>query len=91
MSGTKRIMISIPEQLLEEVDGLVSLEKRNRSEFIREAMKLYVAEKKRRRIRDEMKKGYQEMAQINLKLAAEHYEIENEVQNYFEERIAECK
>lgn len=91
MSGIKRIMISIPEQLLEEVDGIVSLEKRNRSEFIREAMKLYIAEKKRLRIRDQMKKGYQEMAQINLKLATEHYEVENEVQDYFEERLAECK
>jgi len=91
LSGIKRIMISIPEQLLEEVDGLVSLEKRNRSEFIREAMKLYIAEKKKRRMRDQMKKGYQEMAQINLKLAAEHYEIENEVQDYLEEKLAECK
>lgn len=91
MSGIKRIMISIPEQLLEEVDGFVSLENRNRSEFIREAMKLYLAEKKRRRMRDQMKKGYQEMAQINLKLAAEHYEIENEVQDYLEEKLAECK
>lgn len=91
MSGIKRIMISIPEQLLEEVDGLVSLEKRNRSEFIREATKLYIAEKKKRRMRDQMKQGYQEMAQINLKLAAENYEIENEVQGYFEERLAECK
>lgn len=91
MSGIKRIMISIPEQLLEEVDGLVSLEKRNRSEFIREATKLYIAEKKRRRMRDQMKQGYQEMAQINLKLATENYEIENEVQGYFEERLAECK
>ncbi|MFA5535855.1 MAG: ribbon-helix-helix protein, CopG family [Bacillota bacterium] len=91
MSGVKRIMISIPEQLLEEVDGLVSMEKRNRSEFIREATKLYIAEKKRRRLRDQMKQGYQEMAQINLKLATENYEIENEVQGYFEERLAECK
>ncbi len=91
MSGVKRIMISIPEQLLEEVDGLVSTEKRNRSEFIREATKLYIAEKKRRRMRDQMKQGYQEMAQINLKLATENYEIENEVQGYFEERLAECK
>jgi metal-responsive CopG/Arc/MetJ family transcriptional regulator len=34
VSGVKRIMISIPEKLLEEVDGLASVEKRNRSEFI---------------------------------------------------------
>ncbi|MDS1029211.1 ribbon-helix-helix protein, CopG family [Bacillota bacterium LX-D] len=91
MSGVKRIMISIPESLLEEVDGLASMEKRNRSEFIREAMRLYISERKRRTIREQMKKGYQEMAQINLALAKESYEIENEVQAYYDEKLAECK
>ena len=89
MPGVKRIMISLPESLLEEVDGLASLEKRNRSEFIREAMRLYILERKRRTIREQMKKGYQEMAQINLSLAKENYEIEDEVQRYYEDQLAE--
>lgn len=84
-------MISLPENLLAEVDGLATLEKRNRSEFIREAMKLYIAERKRRAIREQMKRGYQEMAQINLSLATENYEVEEEVQNYYDSRLAECK
>ncbi|WP_227764678.1 CopG family ribbon-helix-helix protein [Zhaonella formicivorans] len=91
MSGVKRIMISIPESLLKEVDGLVSLEKRNRSEFIREAMRLYISERKRRTVREQMKKGYQEMAQINLALAMESYELEDEVQTYYDEKLVECK
>ncbi|NLK00870.1 MAG: ribbon-helix-helix protein, CopG family [Clostridia bacterium] len=88
--GVKRIMISLPESLLKEVDGLASLEKRNRSEFIREAMKLYIAERKRRGMREQMKKGYQEMASINLSLAMENYEVENEAQKYYEKQLAEC-
>lgn len=91
MPGIKRIMISLPENLLAEVDGLATLEKRNRSEFIREAMKLYIAERKRRAIREQMKRGYQEMAQINLSLATENYEVEDEVQNYYDSKLAECK
>ena len=91
LPGVKRIMISLPESLLEEVDGLASLEKRNRSEFIREAMRLYILERKRRTIREQMKKGYQEMAQINLSLAKENYEIEDEVQRYYEDQLAECR
>jgi len=91
VAGVKRIMISLPESLLEEVDGLASIEKRNRSEFVREAMKLYITEKKRRNLKEQMKKGYQEMAKLNLQLAVEHYEIENEVQDYIEDRLAECK
>jgi CopG family transcriptional regulator/antitoxin EndoAI len=84
-------MISIPESLLKEVDGLASMEKRNRSEFIREAMRLYISERKRRTLREQMKKGYQEMAKINLALALENYELESEVQTYYDEKLAECK
>ena len=89
--GVKRIMISLPEKLLKEVDDLASIEQRNRSEFIREAMKLYISERKKRTLREQMKKGYQEMADINLALAVENYEIESEVQNYYENKLAECK
>jgi len=42
-------------------------------------------------LREQMKKGYQEMADINLALAVENYEIESEVQNYYENKLAECK
>jgi len=84
-------MISLPESLLAEVDGLATLERRNRSEFIREAMKLYITERKRRKIREQMKRGYQEMAPINLALAVENYDVENEVQRYYDKSLAECK
>lgn len=69
MAETKRIMISLPNSLLEEVDGIVSNEKKNRSEFIREAMKLYLRERKKIQIREKMKNGYLEMSQINISLA----------------------
>ena len=42
MARTRRIMISLPQNLLKEVDGVVEMEKRTRKEFIREAMKLYL-------------------------------------------------
>ncbi len=46
LQNTKRIMISLPDHLLQEVDGIVAMENSNRSEFIRQAMKLYVGERK---------------------------------------------
>lgn len=73
----KRIMISLPDSLLAEVDGIVEEERVNRSEFIREAMKLYIAERNRRIMREQMKKGYLEMAKLNLALAIEYQRIEN--------------
>lgn len=79
MAEVKRIMISLPDTLLREVDVIVASEQLNRSEFIREAMKLYIDERKRRTIRDQMKKGYSEMANINLMLANENSIFEEEV------------
>lgn len=84
MSQVKRVMISLPDSLLEEVDGIAAAEQLNRSEFIREAMKLYISERKRRLLREQMKRGYLEMAKINLALALEHYRLEAEVSRIYE-------
>ncbi|AFS79085.1 CopG-like DNA-binding domain-containing protein [Gottschalkia acidurici 9a] len=69
MAETKKIIISLPNSLLEEVDDLVSIEEENRSEFIREAMKLYLRERKKIQVKESMKKGYLEMSQINVSLS----------------------
>jgi CopG family transcriptional regulator / antitoxin EndoAI len=71
VADLKRIMISIPNSLLQEVDGIIAMEKLSRSQFVREAMRLYIEERKRKAVRDMMRKGYQEMAIINLTLAEE--------------------
>lgn len=71
VADLKRIMISIPHSLLQEVDGIIASEKRNRSEFVREAMRLYIEERKRKEARENMRRGYLEMAKINLVLAEE--------------------
>ncbi len=78
LAETKRIMISLPHNLLEEVDGIVADEKRTRSDFIREAMRLYLAEREKLLIRERMQRGYAEMAKLNLLLATEAFEVENE-------------
>lgn len=91
MAELKKILISLPNALLEEVDSIASIEKINRSEFVRQAMKLYIREKKKLKMRDSMKKGYQEMAEINLKLAEICLEADNEIQKKYEDRLAECE
>lgn len=88
MAKTKRIMISLPQKLLTEVDGIVALENRTRSEFIREAMKLYLRERKRRQIHDRMQKGYLEMARINLTLSQEAICAENEAGRVIEKLVS---
>ncbi|MCL6602571.1 MAG: ribbon-helix-helix protein, CopG family [Paenibacillus sp.] len=76
--STKRIMISLPDNLLQEVDGIVEIEHSNRSEFIRQAMKLYLLERKKRFLRESMQRGYMEMAKINLHIASESFQAEED-------------
>jgi len=45
LAQLKKILISLPDNLLKEVDSIVAMEKINRSEFVREAMKLYIRKK----------------------------------------------
>lgn len=84
MSRVKRIMICLPDSLLAEVDRIAAAEKLSRSEFIHEGMKMYIEDRKRRILIEQMKKGYLEMAKINLALAIEHYRLESEVTQKFD-------
>lgn len=87
MAESKRIMISLPESLLAEVDGIVTIEKRNRSEFIREALNSILHERRKKGIQEQMRKGYLEMAQLNLSIARELFSTEQEVLEYYEETM----
>ncbi|MCY0876270.1 MAG: antitoxin [Firmicutes bacterium] len=80
MSHLRKIAVSIPSTLLEEVDGLVA-EQGSRSHIIRQATAMYVCERKKERIRESLQKGYLEMAPINLRLASEAFDAEGEAEN----------
>jgi len=91
LAESRKIIISLPTSLLKEVDNIASLERINRSEFVRQAMKLYIREKKRMEKIETMKKGYREMAEINLKLAEICMEADNQIQKKYEDRLAGCE
>lgn len=91
MAELRKILISLPDNLLKEIDNIVSVEKTNRSEFVREAMKLYIREKRKIQMRDKMKKGYQEMAEINIKLAEMCMGADCDQQHKYEERLGELE
>lgn len=91
MPETKKIMISLPDNLLEQVDFIASTEKKNRSEFIREAMKQYIRERKKLDMKEKMKKGYLEMAKINTSLAEMALKAENDSLEICETQLSECE
>lgn len=89
MAEYKRIMISVPANLLREFDGLVALEAgSNRSELVREALQRFIEERKKRTLRERLKQGYLEMANLNLQLAEEGFDLAiRKSENY----LAECE
>jgi CopG family transcriptional regulator/antitoxin EndoAI len=87
----KKILVSLPDSLLQEVDEIVAMEKRNRSEFIREAMRLYIRERQRIEIREKMKKGYEEMAKINAEMTKVGFDTNNEALAVYEAILSECE
>ena len=91
MSQLKKVLITVPDALLKEVDSLAGKEAISRSELVLKAVKLYLSEKENMRKADRMKKGYQEMAEINAELAELCLNAEAEVLSAYEEKLAECE
>ena len=52
---------------------------------------MYLSNKKSAAQKDELKKGYQEMAKINLSLAEAFFDAEEEAYLASEEKLAECE
>ncbi|MCL6636587.1 MAG: ribbon-helix-helix protein, CopG family [Alicyclobacillus sp.] len=88
MTNQKRVVVNIPQQLLQQVDDLALREQTNRSEIIREAMRKYVSERWKLDIRTAMQQGYMEMARINLRLASEAFLVEQEAGSTVERLVS---
>ncbi|MBQ3225442.1 MAG: ribbon-helix-helix protein, CopG family [Clostridia bacterium] len=91
MSQLRKVLITVPDSLLAQVDDCVGRENLSRSEFVREAMRHYLEEKQKAALKEEMQKGYQEMAELNLSIAAMCFEAEEEAFSAYEEKLAECE
>ncbi len=91
MSSLKKILITLPEGLLEELNKAVAQEGVNRSEFIRRAIKKQLALLNSSKMKEKLKKGYLEMAQVNLSIANMCIEADNEELSAYEEKLAECE
>ena len=74
MAENKKVLISIPENLLRELDNAVKEEGTNRSDFIRKSIRFYLIEKGSWKSRNKMKAGYLEMSKINKSITEEYSE-----------------
>lgn len=87
-STTTEILVRLPRQFLNELDGFAEQENVNRNEFIYRATKAYLRERKKRQIRETMRRGYMEMAKINLAIASEAIQAEYEAENTVERLVS---
>jgi CopG family transcriptional regulator/antitoxin EndoAI len=88
LAETRRIVVCLPESIIEEVDDIVSTEKKDRSDFIKEAIYTVLLERRKAGIREQMRQGYVEMAQINLSLAKDLCQAEEEATLCYERKMA---
>lgn len=70
MSENKKIVVSLPESLLEEFEEILDCKStKSRNQFIREAVISYIKERKKTDGWELMKKGYEDMAELNSEIA----------------------
>ncbi|MUK89716.1 antitoxin [Ornithinibacillus sp. L9] len=86
----QEIMVRLPKNLLNEVDGIMKYENSDLSDFICQATRNYLETKKEQHIKnfyESMQKGYEEMARINLTIASEAFQAEEEAEITLERTV----
>lgn len=86
----QEISVKLPKNLLNEVDGLMEHEYNDLSDFICQATKSYLQSKKTEHIQhfyEKVQRGYEEMARINLTIASEAFQAEEEADNTLERTV----
>ncbi|MDD3765555.1 MAG: ribbon-helix-helix protein, CopG family [Eubacteriales bacterium] len=91
MAESKKILVSLPNTLLAEVDAFVSCRGLSRSELIREAMREYISHRKKAEIEEKLKEGYKLMAEINLEWAEMCCAADTCLYFAYEEKLSECE
>lgn len=81
-------MVSLPQDLVNELDGLQEQQNVNRSEIIHQATRMYLQEQKKQQIRETMQQGYMEMAKINLNIATEAFLAEEEAEHTLDRLVS---
>ena len=79
MAESEKNTVNIPDSFLDN-----NLEKKD-------IMKEYFTGRKKKEFCDRLKKGYKEMAAINLGLAESCLEADNQCQLEYEEKLSECE
>ena len=86
----QEVMVRLPKNLLNEVDGIMKFENSDLSDFICQATKNYLEDKREEHVQkfyESMQKGYEEMGRINLTIASEAFQAEEEAEDTLERTV----
>lgn len=84
----EEVLIRLPKNLFMEMNGMAKHENKELNELIYQATKRYVRCKKEiMQLHEMMKKGYQEMAGINLNLCSEAFLAEEEAKTTLDRSV----
>lgn len=89
MSSSKRLVVNLSEKLYDEFDKALKEDCKKRSEFIREAIVLYIEERKKLQQMELIKRGYKEMAKIDIEICEFGFSSDLEDLNQYEVMLSE--
>ncbi len=78
MTDRHRLRVDVPASLMAEIESLASSQDVDVSELLDRALRMYVKRERRREVREFLRRGYQEMADLNLTLAQES-QVDNHI------------
>jgi CopG family transcriptional regulator/antitoxin EndoAI len=67
----RRVIVTMPPDLLQQVEEMAAKLDFNRSQFIRHALEAFLEEQRRRELRELLKEGYLVNAERDLRIAEE--------------------
>ncbi|WMJ80500.1 CopG family transcriptional regulator [Clostridium sp. MB40-C1] len=89
MSNSKKFMTNLADELNKEFRKKINKEYQKKSEFIKDRLILYIEKQKKISKVEELKKGYIEMAQINLCLSEVGFVEDMSQLKEYEAKLAE--
>ncbi len=90
-TAQRKISVTLPDLLVTEVDALASSFNRSRSELIALAVKRYIGETRKIELKEQLKKGYLEMGDINLSIAENSLLSDESAYEIYEEFLGESR
>lgn len=84
---SRRVVVILPNNLMEAVDKMANQKEQSRSAFIRGALQHVLDECRLEELEERMARGYQSMGSLNLKLSEEGLDDAAEMEEYLERLI----